>query len=1444
MPDNLRHVMLQVVGQLCSQVGFERITETSLHLLTDIMERYLQNLCLYIDKVSRLSDGVASLEDGLFAVKLLGQSPGALIKFIEDVGPYFTPAPASLCGPIHGKVCLNIPPEGHEELTSRPDYIPPHLPLNYCYSEQNDFLADGPPLAILPPESGNPNNHHVSTCIVSGSVTTAPVSSSAVHPSRALPVWAKQVTYRPIRVSIDPVTGSLVEHAPPEKLPDYLYDDDFHTVSSNLPRGTRFDVGRTTSRSPTHLQSSTSRQGATDAEWAAALQATPNPRPSKRIVYTPSRFDPSSLPSYMSSARRSVAKALNTANVRRSPASVMLTAQKARPPPVIRASIPKAKSLSATSGKRRRGSIRRARKWARKSSLSKNPSSLEKVSESPLVRTSPKVDIPSPSVDKTPALRTTDAMESPSRFSIQSEHSLPPQSPASDATPPADSPMGALRMNKIDSADQLAISNVDAKVEPSVDDQLTLQSSPLTKTPTPVVEDELMSSPKPGPVESAAATSTPAPGLPKNPDKNPESCSSIPADNYHKRGRPRAGRRGHGRRVITPRVSIISSLFQNPLRQRAPQSRPQPSKKIPDTRSSDQPTPKELRPHDTQITEKNTPTAQTSIENIKKGRKSTTALSRHGRRPTAPPNSRSKPHSATTVPLASNELESNSRLDISQTSPVSDTTEPMVDEVRARLLQMPENSPVKSRTEPFKGEDQQSTFRTLPFTGHNFAKLRSSSLKASNSLPSSPSSLDSTLSSSSSSLSKEEYPLINERPSIKVEHREGLSGSVEQFVPSVSTGALVEAKQARSTPFSSSPSSSTLTLSTLSSISTAKQHATAHSPVCSSALHPSPTSNCPPPLLPLATSVFDACSQDGLLSGSANSDPCAVIPPPTLVPVSGFGSTVQRFKVSTSTVLPGEHGSKPSSTSSSLLRFKLRHESIEAREILTSSLSPSSSSSSLSSSSSTPIHQDPADRMATVPPHIFTTKSSTISDSGHADLENVPLSNAPSVVDQGSSSTKTPKIVIRLGGGVNPAVLSCTQSPFVRTSEKPVVASPALVDTTPAPLAPPPLRLTISKDRLTYRGNDAAQNDDDSNASSSSSISESLNSSGDEDEDIMVNPDQPKISNLQTSLPPPPLERLPDRTLSATRPPLDASSATRISTRQQFSEQLYKSATPTRDSDKILESRRNDVPPLLPLFSPVVTSAAPFQVGPPSLTTISSAPSHIEVDRPHEGSSVSLQRKRRHPPAKHESLSKRGRLNSPISSLGSRGHGLSGSTRVRVDSVFTDDEESDGNGAAGSAVKRPLSIDTNLPEANPRGSGSVPKQTTPKSQKFFPSPVSTRTVPLDTKRVKGRPRTKHTSTQLTVPSYSPVIKSKSQFAPTRCKARSRMKPESTNAPTCSSPLTKPGLVGSQRPASQVVVASAGNSYYFHLFGAIRRTRSSTMVLSKMCRVFNALSNRV
>ncbi|OON19651.1 PHD-finger, partial [Opisthorchis viverrini] len=532
--------------------------------------------------------------------------------------------------------------------------------------------------------------------------------------------------------------------------------------------------------------------------------------------------------------------------------------------------------------------------------------------------------------------------------------------------------------------------------------------------------------------------------------------------------------------------------------------------------------------------------------------------------------------------------------------------------------------------------------------------------------------------------------------------------------------------------------------------------------------------------------------------------------------VSGFGSTAQKFKVSTSTVLPGEHGSKPSSTSSSLLRFKLRHESIEAREILTSSLSPSSSSSSLSSSSSTPIHQDPADRMATVPPHIFTTKPSTVSDSGHVDLENTSLSNAPSLIDQGPSSTKTPKIVIRLGGGVNPGVLSCTQSPFVRTSEKPVVASPALVDTPPAPLAPPPLRLTISKDRLTYRGNDAAQNDDDSNASSSSSISESLNSSGDEDEDIMVKADKPKISNLQTSLPPPPLERLPDRTLMGTRPSLDASSATRISTRQ-LSEPLYKSATPARDSDKTLESRRNDVPPLLPLFSPVVTSTAPFQLEPPSLTTISSAPSHM-VDRPHEGSSASLQRKRRNPPAKQESLSKRGRLNSSIPSLGSRGHELSGSTRVRVDSVFTDDEESDGNGAVGSAVKRPLSIDTNLPEANSRGSGSVPKLTTPKSQKFLPSPVSTRNVPLDTKRIKGRPRTKHTSAQLMVPSYSPVIKSKSQFAPTRCKSRSRMKPTSANASTCSSPLTKPGLVSSQRPASQVVVASAGNSYYFNNSG--------------------------
>ncbi|KAF5395794.1 hypothetical protein PHET_11406 [Paragonimus heterotremus] len=282
---DLRHVMSQVIAQLCNQVGFERITESALDLLIDVAEQYIRNLGLNITKLAHLSDDTAQLEDGLCALQLLGQSPKALLKFTQELGPWLTAPPPVLCGPLSGKVQLNIPPDGHEELDSRPRYIPPHLPLNFCLSETNGpHPSDSVSLHLQPErvQTQNESNVIISSANTSQSLSDSGVTHSSFNTGRNLPVWASQITYRLTRISVDPLTKNLVEHAY-ERIPESSYDLPDDTItrpskSSALPvvRDGYVDVSSPVNSSVDQT-SRVCSQGATDAQWAAALQVLFHP---------------------------------------------------------------------------------------------------------------------------------------------------------------------------------------------------------------------------------------------------------------------------------------------------------------------------------------------------------------------------------------------------------------------------------------------------------------------------------------------------------------------------------------------------------------------------------------------------------------------------------------------------------------------------------------------------------------------------------------------------------------------------------------------------------------------------------------------------------------------------------------------------------------------------------------------------------------------------------------------------------------------------------------------------------------------------------------------------------------------------------------------------------------------------------------------------------------
>ncbi|KAF7234369.1 hypothetical protein EG68_11996, partial [Paragonimus skrjabini miyazakii] len=461
---DLRHVMSQVIAQLCNQVGFERITESALDLLIDVAEQYIRNLGLNITKIAHLSDDTAQLEDGLCALQLLGQSPKALLKFTQELGPWLTAPPPVLCGPLSGKVQLNIPPDGHEELDSRPrnECVSPHL-----QSERAQTQIE--------------SNVIKSSANTSQSISDSSVTHSSFNTGRNLPVWASQITYRLTRISVDPLTKNLVEHAY-ERIPEAFYDLPDDTItrpskSSALPVVRDGFVGISSPTNPSVDQTSrVCSQGATDAQWAAALQATPVPQPAKRIVYTPSRFDPSSLPAYMSSVRRSVTTGLSStvsATAKRLTTSRPVNSYRVRSTPVTRAPTTKIASLSSKSKRRGSSSVGRAHRWAHKRVVRKKRRNDRSSTSFPSSAHSAKVDLLSPSADQTPPLRTNEPTFDVDSSCLKNPKSSAPSSPVSDTTPPIESTPTDPCARKNETVDQIP--------EPAGNSALTLLQESVEK---------------------------------------------------------------------------------------------------------------------------------------------------------------------------------------------------------------------------------------------------------------------------------------------------------------------------------------------------------------------------------------------------------------------------------------------------------------------------------------------------------------------------------------------------------------------------------------------------------------------------------------------------------------------------------------------------------------------------------------------------------------------------------------------------------------------------------------------------------------------------------------------------------------------------------------------------------------------------------------------------
>ncbi|CAH8521917.1 unnamed protein product [Schistosoma rodhaini] len=1391
-----------------------------------------------IFSVDIFPDDYARVADGLLALRLMGQTPQGFAKFVIENNQFFTRAPTMTCGPVYGKSCLNIPPEDHPELEERPPFIPRHLPLNYREDFGSQTSQAEPSIkeftfnTCLSPSSPN-------TVSTSSNCLTGATSTSVTTVARTLPEWASRSTYRMTCVSVDPLTKCLVEHCPPWKASDVLSESpipDNYVGSTNSyfssisKRELAYDSTPEDNKNPYKSPSSPAKQcGASDAQWAAALQATPSTQQPKRIVYTPSRFDPSSTPSWTHIRR--------AANSSRTPLFVKQpigidSRYKRQASSLAYSAAPKIPRLST--GRRANRCSKFGR--GRPSKLSRQRISKSSRSNSPVTEQHS---------DNTNSIEKT--------LNPTSGHSDFKEDIINTELSPLDSDISTLSntINSPKSSEETSVtlpekatddSSMAPKVDPGDEKQTVWNGkdypdhdSPCTPplrnpvnsdcliTSTDVLSSSLVTSPKR--LENRMKSVDIELSDLKVLNISEKSTSSGTQNSV--RLKPHQFRRkARGRRRDKCRVSAFNSLFQNPLRKCSdPLSIKLQNRSFQTVQSLERIPKVENNVNDHQ-------TVAVVSDNPLKSSRPTRSVHKMGRRTGL---NADAPHDSLKNEPTITQSSSNVKME-TICSPASDTTEPMTFSERAELLRILsiDTSYVRDTSSTTLNVVSNNHFlksENSVFNKESFGKLQQHASITLRSLPSSPSSLDSSLSSSSStSKSSPEEPLLLKSEMNDVKGCDNYGGDISQGV--------------NKSLFSSSCIQKTVNAN-LSPVDFSDSKKTSPATSCNNKIHTthnvSPPVDAlgvgPPPLLPLSSKSADEkrCSSS-LFSISTESDHIATLPP-TLM------SSRQSELVSTSSSCFFTNSqplsSKQISDKNGGLRItiKLGGGTLN-EEHLASSLSPSSSSS-LSSSESTSGDEDNSTT------HYIQSQSSTQIFKRELN-ENIvlnpvdkdrPSSHSASLSQSTTFTEKTPKLVIRLGNGPTAASQSQTIAPthiqsvsqnLTNYSENPTSVidkkhSSSLI--TP----PPPLQLTISRDRLKYRGRTASQGSDSNASNSSSTITGSLSSS---EEEVVVHP---HISPTGTgSLPPPPsLERLPPR-------PAHGGFLTNKPTTQRHS--IHHSQLPPpsltssiNKSDSISPLKQMvspgtvisngpnptathcHLPPLLPLFSSISEQIESVSQSSKSIPVSTEQSSHSDNSK--STSRLGDRRKRRLtdqdsrlPLAKRKTLIQSSAVHSP------KTESIVKRPRATVDSVFTDDE-SDAKNEEKSLLSLTASCSNdsvnNQKSFRPSNSQNM-YISNPPANSLAPSLNSTLS-PL-----KTQPRTKHTGLYNKKSLYRPATKSSSHTSSTKSsvslksgKVRGRSKLIPASPTKTPSSINISSKIVQRESASQIVVESAGSSYYFN-----------------------------
>ncbi|XP_065352534.1 transcription initiation factor TFIID subunit 3 isoform X2 [Cloeon dipterum] len=166
MDEYTRKILVRVVGQVCSQLGWHSIHQTPLDIMVDLLHRQLQQICVQTHRYSeQFNQSQPNLDHLGLAMQDLGIRLSELEDFVRNVES--SPLPNQVPKyPLPKESHLNFLKPGSNEVVHRPVHVHEHLPPMHPDLEENnqavaltgDASAAGDANNGAPSSPSNPNS--------------------------------------------------------------------------------------------------------------------------------------------------------------------------------------------------------------------------------------------------------------------------------------------------------------------------------------------------------------------------------------------------------------------------------------------------------------------------------------------------------------------------------------------------------------------------------------------------------------------------------------------------------------------------------------------------------------------------------------------------------------------------------------------------------------------------------------------------------------------------------------------------------------------------------------------------------------------------------------------------------------------------------------------------------------------------------------------------------------------------------------------------------------------------------------------------------------------------------------------------------------------------------------------------------------------------------------